>query len=108
MKCAKEVMEQWEISMNERCKKDLCEMVERITEELFTQAKNGRNRIPSVGVYTHSTIEGKPEAIEMKMDSDKNYHYIVVWEDFVSVLNSLCYHVDKGTHWHQITPNPSC
>lgn len=108
MKCAKEVMEQWKLSTNERYKKDLCEMVERITEELFAQAKKGRNRIPSVGVYTHSTIEGRPEAIEIKMDGDKNYCYVVVWEDFVSVLNSLCYHVDKGVNWHVITPDPSC
>jgi hypothetical protein len=83
-------------------------MVERVTEELFAQAKKGRNSIPSVGVYTHSTIEGRPEAIEIKMDGDKHYEYVVVWEDFVSVLNALCYHVDKGVNWHKITPNPSC
>lgn len=108
MKCAKEVMERWELSTNERYKKDLCEIVERVTEELFAKAKKGYNSIPSVGVYTHSTIEGRPGAVEIKMDGDEHYCYVVVWDDFVSVLNSLCYHVDKGINWHKITPNPSC
>ena len=108
MKCAKEVMEQWKVTAEERYKKDLRMMVERITEELFAKAKRGCNHIPSVGVYTHSTIEGRPGAIEIKMDGDKHYCYVVVWEDFVSVLNSLCYRVNKGTNLHIITPDPSC
>lgn len=108
MKCAKEVMEQWKISTDERYKKDLCEMVERITEELHTQAKAGYDRVPHVGVYTGGTVEGRPEAVKIKMDGDKYYCHIVIWEDFVSVLNSLCYRIDKGVNWHNITPNPSC
>lgn len=108
MKCAKEVMEQWMVSTDERYKKDLCAMVEKITEELFTQAKSGRTRIPSVTVWTRSIEEGRPDALEIKMSADKHYGYIVVWEDFVLVLNSLCYHIDSGNSWHTITPNPSC
>lgn len=108
MKCAKEVMEQWKMAMDERCKKDLCMLVERITEELFTQAKKGCNCIPSVDVWTHCAIEDQSKVVKIKMDGDKNYNYTIVWKDLVSTLNSLCYRVNKGNHLHTITPDPSC
>lgn len=109
MKCAKEVMEQWKVSIDERCKKDLCEMVERVTEELFIKASNNDSkRIPGIWVYTRDTIEGRPDVVEIKMDGDKSFCYVVIWNDFVSVLSSLCFCVSEGCRWHKITPNPSC
>lgn len=108
MKCAKEVMERWKATANKRYQEDLCEMVDKITEELFTRAGEGRNDIPCVGVDTKAIEHGIPGAVLIKMGGERNYYHTVIWKDLLTVLNSLCYHVNEGYGWHTITPNPSC
>ena len=110
MKCAKEVMEQWETSTNEQYKKNLCEIVRVITEDLFSQASAGFSEPPRKDITVHPIEKGRPNAVEIGFVSDKHrFRSIVFWPDFVTVMESLCYKVSKSYAFdYSITPNPSC
>lgn len=110
MKCAKEVMEQWKISTNEQYKKNLCEVVKVITEDLFSQASIGYSKPPKKDIRVYPIEEGRPNAAEIDVFSDGHrFRLIVFWPDFVAVMESLCYKVSKDYAFdYSITPNPSC
>ena len=112
MKCAKEVMKQWEASTDERYKKNLCEAVRIVTEDLFLQASEGYSTPPKKYVYTQPMSEGRLDAVEIIIYFDGNRHkfrQVVFWHDFVAVMESLCYKVSKHRDFEYfVTPNPSC
>ena len=110
MKCAKEVMEQSEISTNELNKKNLCEVVKTITEDLFSQASAGYSEPPKKYIYIRPITGGRDNAIEIEVYSnDRRFRQVVFWHDFVTVMESLCYKITKNsTSSYIITPNPSC
>ena len=110
MKCAKEVMEQWKASTDEQYKKNLCEAVRAITEDLFSQASLGYSTLPKKYVYVHPIVEGRLDAVELVSHSDEHeFKQVVFWHDFVAVMESLCYKVSKGRAFeYSIIPNPSC
>ena len=70
MKCAKEVMEQWKASTDEQYKKNLCEAVRIITEDLFSQASKGYSTPPKKYVYTCPVSEGRLDAVEITFHFD--------------------------------------
>lgn len=110
MKCAKEVMEQWKIATDERYKKNLCEVVRVITEELFSEASVGFSSPPEKRIGVHPISEGRSNAVEIDLRSNRcKFRQIVFWHDFVTVMESLCYKVSKTSSCdYLITPNPSC
>ena len=110
MKCAKEVMEQWKVSTDEQYKKNLCEAVRAIPEDLFSQASMGYSNPPKKCVDVYPIREGRFNAVELVFHSDEyGFKQVVFWHDFVAVMESLCYKVSKGCAFeYSITPNPSC
>ena len=110
MKCAKEVVNQWTVSTEERYKKDLANMVERLTEKLFALASKGENEIPSVEVWTSGITNGRSGAVKIRLCGDKQYLHVVIWEDFLAIMEVLCYRVVKEPYCsiYKITPSPSC
>jgi hypothetical protein len=103
-------MEQWKASTDEQYKKNLCEAVRTITEDLFSQASYGYSNPPKKYVDAHPISGGRSDAVEITFRSDKyKFRQIVFWHDFVTVMESLCYKVSKNsTFEYIITPNPSC
>lgn len=111
MKCAKEVVKQWEVSTEGRYKNDLTNIVERVTEKLFALASKGVDEIPCVEVWTSNITNGRPGAVKIRLRGDKEYSHVVIWEDFLTIMVMLCYHVAKDPYCssiYTITPNPSC
>ena len=110
MKCAKEVMEQWKASTDEQYKKNLCEAVGIITEDLFSQAGEGYSTPPKMYIYVKPMSEGRLDAVEITIYFSKHkFRQVVFWHDFVAVMESLCYKVSKNSDSeYLITPNPSC
>lgn len=110
MKCAKEVMEQWEISTNELYKKNLCEVARVITEDLFSLASNGCPKPPQKDIKVYPVAGGRLNAAEIIFSSDEKFFKLIVfWHDFVEVMESLRYKVSKGCGFdYSITPDPSC
>lgn len=110
MKCAKEIVNQWKISTEERYQKDLANMVERVTEKLFALASKGMDELPCVEVWTSGIINGRPGAVKIRLAGDKEYSHVVIWEDFLTIMEMLCYRVVKESYCsiYSITPKPSC
>ena len=110
MKCAKEVMEQWKASTDEQYKKNLCEVVGVITEDLFSLASKGYPNPPEKYVDVYPIKEGRFNAVEIAFSSDGHkFRRAVFWHDFVEAMESLCYKVSQGRALeYSITPNPSC
>lgn len=109
MKCAKEVMEKWELATNARYTKELTEMVEVITEFLYTKAGEGQNSIPKVEV-TEYQIEDRAGVFEYVPKIDNKYpKYSANQNDFFAVMGTLGYNMKRTSVFtYVISPNPSC
>ena len=103
-------MEQWKMATDEQYKKNLCEVVKFITEELFSQASAGHPYPPEKHIHVHSISEGRHNAVGLEVLSDKyKFYRVVFWHDFVTAMESLCYKITKDSAFNYIiTPNPSC
>lgn len=97
MKCAKEVLEQWERGNNNRA----CEAAVAITEELYRRAKNFPTR-PSVRL---GLAECNDETIYIK---DEIYQGRVSVKTLLILLESACYTVSMNKSALYVFPNPSC
>jgi hypothetical protein len=109
MKCAKEVVEKWELATNVRYTKELTEMVEVITEFLYTKASEGQNSIPKIEV-TEYRIEDRAGVFEYVLKIDNKYPtYSANQNDFFTVMRTLGYNVKRtSVLTYVISPNPSC
>lgn len=110
MKCAKEVVKQWEVSTDEQYKKNLYEVAKIVTEDLFSQASAGYSEPPKKYIYVRPIAQGRDNAAEIEVYSGGHlFRKVVFWHDFVTVMESLCYKITKKTTIEYIiTPNPSC
>ena len=97
MKCAKEVMEQWERGNNNRA----CEAAVAISEELYRRAKNFSVR-PFVRL---SLAECNDETIYIK---DEIYQGRVSVKALLILLENACYEVSMNKSALYVSPNPSC
>lgn len=108
MKCAKEVMETWELATSMRYTKELAEMVEAITEFLYAEASKGQNLIPKVKVSEHQ-IADRPGVFEYVLKIDEYPTYSANRNDFLAVMKTLGYNVKRtDVFTYTISPNPSC
>ena len=120
MKCAREVMEKWELVTNVRYTKELAELVETITEQLYAQASAGQNSLPMVSLEAYPVKCGRFGAIEFIVGTSKETKTCLVFqEDFLTAMEALCYRVERtsccrifgsGETYYKfdISPNPSC
>lgn len=109
MKCAKEVMEKWELATGMRYAKELAEMVEVITEFLYAKASEGQNSTPRVEV-TEYQIEDRAGVFEYVLKIDNKYPmYSANQNDFFAVMRTLGYNVKRtSVLTYVISPNPPC
>lgn len=119
MKCAKEVMEKWELATNVRYTKELFELVETITEQLYVQASAGQDVFPKVSWKVRPIKNGRVGvALFIGMKDGKKYTCSVFQEDFLIAMKALCYRVKQTSYRDpysnedyyefDISPNPSC
>lgn len=97
MKCAKEVMVQWERGNNNRA----CEAAEVISEELYRQAKDS----PVRPFLRLSLAESNDETIYIV---DPIYRGRVSVKALLILLENACYKVSMNNSALYVTPDPSC
>ena len=105
MKCAKEIMEKWELATGVRYTKELFELVETITEQLYAQASAGQDVFPEVRLEVRPIKNGRVgAALFIGKKDERKYTYSVFQEDFLIAMKTLCYRV-KQTSYRDLYSN---
>lgn len=99
MKCAKEVVEKWELATGVRYTKELFELVETITEQLYSQASAGQDAFPKVRLEVRPIKNGRVGvALFIGEKDERRYTYSAFQEDFLTAMKTLCYRVKQTSY----------